>query len=111
MTAPKSFSALSDGEHAVFQADPNTGILLDADGNYATRGEPHYYIFPTLADAERFADARQVEKPFSEWWICDASGQSVARRLALDVPSPQPEVTRASKLAMIAGWIKSLFRR
>jgi hypothetical protein len=110
MTAPKNFPDLNDGEHAVVQLDSNTGVLLDADGNFATHGA-HYYVFPTRADAERFAEVRQMEKPFSEWWICDASGQSVVRRFARDIPSPQPEVTRTSKLAMIAGWIRSLFRR
>jgi hypothetical protein len=111
MTAPDTFPAWSDDEHAVVQAEPRTGTLLDADGNFAIHGDEHYYIFSTRVDAERFAEARQLEKSFSEWHIFDASGQIVASKLARDIPSPQPAVTRTSKLARIAGWIRSLFRR
>ncbi|MGN6106492.1 MAG: hypothetical protein ACTHU0_15410 [Kofleriaceae bacterium] len=81
MTAP-NFPALSDGEHAVVQLDPSTGVLLDANVNWALQGA-HYDVFPTRAEAEHFADARQAEKPYSEWWIFDRSQEAAARRFAV----------------------------
>ncbi|MGN6108085.1 MAG: hypothetical protein ACTHU0_23460 [Kofleriaceae bacterium] len=106
-----SFPSLSGEEHAVVQVDPCTGKLLDHSGYWAVPGQPRHYVSPTFADAERFFDAWQREKPFSEWVICDASKKGVAHRFALGDSPPMPALARKSTLAEIGGWIVSLFVR
>ncbi|MGN6105585.1 MAG: hypothetical protein ACTHU0_10805 [Kofleriaceae bacterium] len=110
MIKPYKFPVLHDGEYAVVQLDPSTGKLLDADGNFANDGA-HYHVFHTLVDAERFVESCQQEKPFSEWWICDASARAVSRRFGRGRQPLPPEFLRTSKLAVIAAWIRSLFRK
>lgn len=105
------FPSLGGEEHSVVHVDPCTGKVLDLSGYYAVPGYPCHYVFPTFADAERFVDAWQREKPFSEWVIYDASGKGVAHRFAVGDPPPMPAPVRTSTLAEIAGWIGSLFVR
>jgi len=59
--------------------DPQTGTLLNRDGNWAKDGNGCFYVFATLEEAETCCSQRLEENPLTEWGIIDDAGNQVGR--------------------------------
>jgi hypothetical protein len=91
------------GELAVLQVDPNTGIVLAKDGQWARNDDPapRYWFFSSKEEAVQFCQLRREQNPNSEWVIYDWKGKSVAvyRPSYENRPPPKPR-----KLGVLASW-------
>lgn len=59
--------------------DPQTGTLLDQEGNWVREGKGCFYVFATIEEAKDYCRQKLEEHPLTEWGIIDDAGNQVGR--------------------------------
>jgi hypothetical protein len=99
-------SEIPSGCFGVTAVDPQTGTLLDQNGNWANDGNGCFYVFATVDEAESYCSEKLAKAPLTEWGIIDDEGNQVGR-----FANDEAVAEAAQRSAMgKRSWISRLFR-
>ena len=77
MESISSLSELSEGQFALLQTDPKTGVPVNPSGEWIKSGEERYLVFDSESDARYYASTELQKNPLLEWGLFNAEGENV----------------------------------